>query len=73
LGGWDSVKDNQECPDYFREMHEQEICDCSQPPCEEEVYTAGVSGLALSDGFAGALQEIYGWDSEYFLANFVGS
>jgi hypothetical protein len=72
LRGCDSVKDNQACPDYLRDMHEQEICDCSQPPCEEEVYTAGVSGLALSDGFAEYLQEIYGWESEYFLANFVG-
>jgi hypothetical protein len=53
-------------------MHEQAICDCSQPPCEKEVYTAGVSVLALSDGFAETFQEIYGWESESFLANFVG-
>jgi len=71
FGGCGAIKDGAECPDYLRQMHEDGVCDCSRPPCTEEVYKMTSSGMDISDARIAALEEEYGWREDYFGNNFV--
>lgn len=65
-------EDDDDCPDYLRKMHEDNLCECHKPPCREESYDLTTSNLAISEAIRESLEAELGWGDDYFQNNFVG-